>query len=92
MSFLCRYVPVGLIEVGVQTMSQRPPHYFGRCDLETLLASTNSKDWIRVSEMLLGPAPEGYSFDAKHKSNSYAPEAELIADFAKHGALDTLGV
>eukprot|EP01035_Chromulina_nebulosa_P024777 gene24777-32268_t len=71
LSFLHRYTPVGLIE-SVQTMNQRPPSYFGRCDLETLLGSSNSVDWIRISELLLGPTPDGFLFVAKHKSNSYS--------------------
>jgi tRNA-dihydrouridine synthase 3 len=76
-SFLHRYVPHGLLEQPyAQTMGQRPPHYFGRSDLETLLCSGNSADWIKISEMLLGPVPKGYTFFPKHKSNSYAPETE----------------
>lgn len=45
LSFLHRYIPVGLLEYGqgAQKMSQRPPAYFGRCDMETLMASSNSK-------------------------------------------------
>jgi len=77
LSFLHRYVPSGLLEYGaVQKMQQRPPQYFGRCDLETLLSSPLSVDWIRISELLLGPVPDGFSFMAKHKSNAYAPESE----------------
>ena len=75
LSFLHRYVPIGLTE-RVQKMQQRPPHYFGRCDLETLLSSSNSNDWVRISELLLGPVGEGFEFMPKHKSNSNAPEAE----------------
>lgn len=30
LSFLHRYVPVGLVD-STQKMNQRPPHYFGRC-------------------------------------------------------------
>lgn len=78
LSFLHRYVPAGLLEKPPQRMSQRPPHYFGRCDLETLLSSANSIDWIRISEMLLGPVQDGFNFIPKHKSNSYAPEAEAL--------------
>lgn len=79
LSFLHRYVPAGVVEYGKrQRMNQRPPHYFGRCDLETLLSSTQSVDWIRISEMLLGPVPDSFSFIAKHKSNSYAPENEEL--------------
>jgi tRNA-dihydrouridine synthase 3 len=77
LSFLNRYVPAGLVESPPQRMNQRPPLYFGRCDLETLLSSPNSADWIKISELLLGPVPDQFSFVAKHKSNSYSPEAVL---------------
>lgn len=33
------------------------PVFVGRSDLETLLASDHAGDWVRISEMLLGPAP-----------------------------------
>jgi hypothetical protein len=51
---------------------QRPPQFVGRDDRETLLASTEVKDWIKISEMILGKAPPGFTFEPKHKSNSYA--------------------
>ena len=38
---------------------------------ETLLASPDSRDWVKISEMFLGPAPEAWSFMPKHKSNTY---------------------
>jgi tRNA-dihydrouridine synthase 3 len=38
---------------------------------ETLLASDDSRDWVKISEMFLGPAPEAWTFLPKHKSNSY---------------------
>lgn len=42
LSFLYRYVPVGLLEVVPQKMCQRPPqHMCGRSDLETLMMSKN---------------------------------------------------
>ena len=73
LSFLYRYVPVGLLEQPPQQMNQRPPaHLQGRNDLETLFMSANSADWIQISEMLLGPVPEGFRFEPKHKANSYA--------------------
>jgi tRNA-dihydrouridine synthase 3 len=72
LSFLHRYIPVGLLEVRPQKMSWRPPPFTGRSDLETLLGSGNAADWVRISEMLLGPAPAGFVFSPKHKSNSYA--------------------
>jgi tRNA-dihydrouridine synthase 3 len=71
-SFLCRYVPVGLLEQQPQHMNDRPPHYVGRDDLETLMASDLAEDWIKLSEMLLGPAGPNFKFTPKHKSNSYS--------------------
>jgi len=71
LSFLHRYVPVGLLEVLPPRMHLRPPAIYGRSQLETLLASDNASDWVRISEMLLGPVPSGFSFAPKHKTNSY---------------------
>ncbi|PJF19495.1 tRNA-dihydrouridine(47) synthase [NAD(P)(+)] [Paramicrosporidium saccamoebae] len=71
LSFLCRYVPVGILEQLPPKLNDRPPAYFGRDDLETLMASPSVTDWIKLSEMLLGPVPEGFVFLPKHKSNSY---------------------
>ncbi|XP_063529131.1 tRNA-dihydrouridine(47) synthase [NAD(P)(+)]-like [Cydia strobilella] len=71
LSFLYRYVPVGLLERPPQKINERPPTYFGRNDLETLMASGNCQDWIKISEMLLGPVPDGFHFLPKHKTNSY---------------------
>ncbi|KAK4105743.1 FMN-linked oxidoreductase [Parathielavia hyrcaniae] len=76
LSFFHRYVPIGLLEYLPPTLNDRPPAYRGRDDLETLLASKNYKDWIKISEMFLGPAPPGFKFQPKHKSNSYEIEAE----------------
>ncbi|KAJ2079150.1 tRNA-dihydrouridine(47) synthase [NAD(P)(+)]-like protein [Coemansia sp. RSA 988] len=70
-SFLHRYVPAGILEVLPQKMNDRPPAYYGRNDLETLMASPSSKDWIKISELVLGPAPTDFTFTPKHKSNSY---------------------
>ncbi|GFR41828.1 hypothetical protein Agub_g2602, partial [Astrephomene gubernaculifera] len=84
LSFSCRYVPVGLLEVLPQQMNHRPPAYRGRSDLETLLASEEPQDWVRISEMLLGPPPAPISFAPKHKSSSYAaaPGAASELDMA----------
>ncbi|KAI7817494.1 tRNA-dihydrouridine(47) synthase [NAD(P)(+)]-like protein [Gamsiella multidivaricata] len=73
-SFLHRYVPVGLLEVLPQKMNDRPPAFVGRNDMETLMASTDVKDWIKLSDMILGPAPEAFRFDPKHKANSTSVE------------------
>jgi tRNA-dihydrouridine synthase 3 len=81
MSFLHRYVPAGILaQPYAQGMNQRPPQYFGRGDLETLLSSPSSADWIKVSEMFLGPVAKDYSFIPKHKSNSYVPDAENLPE------------
>jgi len=71
LSFLYRYIPVGLLEVRPQRINLRPPFFFGRNDLETLMASPNSSDWIKLSEMLLGPVPDGFQFTPKHRANAY---------------------
>ncbi|KAK4465631.1 hypothetical protein QBC42DRAFT_294133 [Cladorrhinum samala] len=76
LSFFTRYVPIGLLEHLPPSINERPPAYRGRDDLETLLASKDYKDWIKISEMFLGPAPPGFKFQPKHKSNSYEIEAE----------------
>ncbi|KAL8060248.1 hypothetical protein ABFX02_02G012200 [Erythranthe guttata] len=71
LSYTFRYVPVGLLEVIPQKINWRPPSYFGRDELETLMASESAADWIRISEMLLGKVPSGFTFSPKHKSNAY---------------------
>lgn len=73
LSFLYRYVPHGIILYPPQKINQRPEtdFYLGRDDLETLMRSDNSKDWIKISEMFLGKVPEGFIFLPKHKANAY---------------------
>ncbi|KAJ8530236.1 hypothetical protein K7X08_037071 [Anisodus acutangulus] len=71
LSYTCRYVPVGLLDVIPQRINWRPPSYYGRDDLETLMASDSAADWVRISEMLLGKVPAGFLFAPKHKSNAY---------------------
>jgi len=70
-SFLCRYIPVGLLETLPQRINDRPSPYYGRNDLETLMASDQAVDWVKISEMLLGPVPEGFQFVPKHRANAY---------------------
>ncbi|CAF0858863.1 unnamed protein product [Didymodactylos carnosus] len=70
LSFLHRYIPVGLLE-RVQKINERPPYYFGRNDLETLLSSTNCSDWIKITELLIGKVPDDFTFLPKHKASSY---------------------
>lgn len=71
-SFLHRYVPHGILESPPQKINQRPIAYRGRDEMETLMASSNCADWIKLSEMLLGKVPDGYNFIPKHKANSFA--------------------
>ncbi|XP_061211883.1 tRNA-dihydrouridine(47) synthase [NAD(P)(+)]-like isoform X2 [Neopsephotus bourkii] len=68
---IARYIPVGLLEFLPQKINERPPYYMGRDYLETLMASQNVDDWIRISELLLGPVPPNFTFLPKHKANSY---------------------
>ncbi|KAJ2828706.1 tRNA-dihydrouridine synthase 3 [Coemansia furcata] len=70
-SFLHRYIPAGIMEVLPQRMNDRPPAFVGRNDLETLMASDKARDWIKLSEMILGPTPDDFTFVPKHKSSSY---------------------
>ncbi|XP_032670743.1 tRNA-dihydrouridine(47) synthase [NAD(P)(+)]-like [Odontomachus brunneus] len=70
-SFLHRYVPVGILERPPQRINERPPFYRGRNDMETLMASSNCADWVKLSEMLLGKVPDGFHFLPKHKANSW---------------------
>ncbi|KIX07917.1 uncharacterized protein Z518_02571 [Rhinocladiella mackenziei CBS 650.93] len=76
LSFACRYVPVGMLEYLPPNLQDRPPRHRGRDELETLMASDNYKDWIKISEMFLGPAHPDFRFEPKHKSNSYEIQAE----------------
>ncbi|XP_041423395.1 tRNA-dihydrouridine(47) synthase [NAD(P)(+)]-like [Xenopus laevis] len=64
------YFPVGLLEHVPQKINERPPYYMGRDYMETLMANQNVTDWIKISEMLLGPVPPNFSFLPKHKANS----------------------
>lgn len=76
MSFWHRYIPLGILEHVPPSMNDRPPAFRGRDDLETLLASDNKADWVKVSEMFLGRSPSDFDYVPKHKSNSYGESAE----------------
>jgi tRNA-dihydrouridine synthase 3 len=88
LSFLHRYIPVGLLERLPQHMNDRPPPFFGRSDLETLMASKDCRDWVKISELLLGPVPESFKFSPKHKSNAYAPVPGGAADAPESAAAE----
>ncbi|XP_068603634.1 tRNA-dihydrouridine(47) synthase [NAD(P)(+)]-like [Brachionichthys hirsutus] len=65
LSFMCSYIPVGLLERVPQKINEPLPFYLGRNYLESLMASQNVGDWVRISEMLLGPVPKNFNFEAK---------------------------
>ena len=48
LSFTCRYVPVGLLEHLPPKIQDRAPLWRGRNELETLLASHDYRDWIKI--------------------------------------------
>jgi len=80
LSFTCRYVPVGVLEQGyAQHMQHRVTPFVGRNDLETLLGSLDSDDWIKISTMLLGPPPEGFQFRPRHKANASGSSEQGMA-------------
>lgn len=70
MSFTCRYVPVGLLERVPMRINERlETSFVGRNDMETWLSSTDPNEWIRLSEMLLGPVlDDTFQFKPKHRS------------------------
>ena len=80
LSFLHRYIPVGIYESNADLnyspkMNERPPsniQSYGRSDLEMLMMSPDSEDWIKITEMVLGSAPPDFQFEPKHKSKSYS--------------------
>ncbi|KAF8433388.1 hypothetical protein BGX38DRAFT_1101965 [Terfezia claveryi] len=74
LSFTCRYVPVGVLECLPPKIQDRPPVWKGRDDREGMLASGDCKDWLKISEMFLGKAPDGFVFVPKHKSNAHGAE------------------
>ncbi|PCH37586.1 FMN-linked oxidoreductase [Wolfiporia cocos MD-104 SS10] len=74
LSFQYRYIPIGLLETLPGRINDRAPAFRGRDELETLLASADSRDWVKISEMFLGPAPESWTFTPKHKSNAHGTE------------------
>ncbi|XP_001355747.3 tRNA-dihydrouridine(47) synthase [NAD(P)(+)]-like [Drosophila pseudoobscura] len=70
-SFLYRYIPEELQQTPPQKINERPQKYRGRDEMETLMSSGNAADWVKLSEMLLGRVPEGFSFVPKHKANAF---------------------
>lgn len=71
LSFMYRYAPHGILMYPPQRLNERLPFYQGRSELETLLASPNSQDWVKITEMFLGKVPDDFKFVAKHRANSF---------------------
>jgi len=91
LSFLHRYVPVGLLDVLPPYLNDRPPgasFAFGRDKLETLMASRDSKDWVKISELLLGPVPSSFKFLPKHQSNAYSGPGSTAAAASSSSSAD----
>ncbi|KAK2743791.1 tRNA-dihydrouridine synthase 3 [Myotisia sp. PD_48] len=74
LNFTHRYIPIGLLEHLPPRIQDRAPAWQGRNELETLLASPNYKDWLKITEMFLGPTDTDFQFTPKHKSSSYEAE------------------
>jgi tRNA-dihydrouridine synthase 3 len=91
LSFLHRYVPVGVLERVRVGIHERPPVYCGRDHLETLMASTQARDWVEITTMLLGPVPSDFHFRPKHKSNAYASAGSEAEAATRDWAADVQG-
>jgi tRNA-dihydrouridine synthase 3 len=78
LSFLHRYIPIGLLERLPSKINHRPRPFQGRSELETLLASPDVGDWIKISEMFLGPVPPGFHFVPKHKSPAWERDGQIV--------------
>ncbi|GAA5982194.1 hypothetical protein JCM5350_003489 [Sporobolomyces pararoseus] len=76
LSFTHRYIPVGLLERMPAHMNERALPFKGRDELETLLASDQANDWVKITNMFLGQPPDDWSFTPKHKAASADPEAQ----------------
>jgi len=48
LSFAHRYIPVGILDHLPPSLQDRPPAFRGRDEMETLLASDNYLDWIKI--------------------------------------------
>ncbi|KAH0488965.1 MAG: hypothetical protein KVP17_000622 [Porospora cf. gigantea B] len=78
LSFANRYVPVGILETHeAGPINKRPPPICGRSELEELMASPCSNDWVKLSERLLGRVEDGFTFLPKHKSHGCPTEESL---------------
>lgn len=53
LTFLCRYIPIGLLEHPPQKLNDRCPRFVGRDDLETLMGSFDPADWLKIRLVFL---------------------------------------
>lgn len=53
LSYTHRYIPVGLLDVIPQRLNWRPPSFYGRDELESLMASDSAADWVSFLKKLL---------------------------------------
>ena len=71
LTFMSRYVPVHCCEKAGIIPSLKIWNTENLCyrdEMEQLLASNKNADMIKITEMFLGKAPEGFVFVPKHKS------------------------
>lgn len=78
LSFTHRYVPIGILEHVPVRMNDRPPPFGGRDALETLLSSPSASDWVRISEMFLGKAPDNWSFLRTYPFSPSETQVQLL--------------
>ncbi|BFU18265.1 dihydrouridine synthase (dus), putative [Entamoeba histolytica HM-1:IMSS-B] len=71
LTFMTRYVPVHCVietnqEISIKVRNDRVMCY--RDDMEKLLTSDRLEDYIKITEMFLGPAPKDFVYVPKHQS------------------------
>ena len=71
---------VGVLERLPSKLTDRAPPFCGRSDLEVLMGSKDSADWVKLTEMVLGPVPDGFKFLPKHKANATAAATSADAE------------
>ena len=68
-------------------MQWRAPSYVARNELETLMASEKARDWIRLSEMLLGPAPTAVMLQPNETGKGRHIQGESMGETDCYGYL-----